>query len=171
MSAANVARPRWRVWAGRLAWSLVFIAVYFGVRAYQQRTLIEGPAPALQARLLDGTAIDLASLRGRPVLVYFWATWCPVCRVEQGSIESVAGDYRVIGIALQSGPSVEVAKYLHEQGLRVPVINDPDGAIAAVWGVRATPTTFIVDGDGHIRFRETGYTSEMGLRLRLWLAR
>ena len=171
MSADSVVGPRWRVWAARLAWGLLFVAVYFGVRAYQQRTLVEGPAPALQASLLDGTAVNLASLRGQPVLVYFWATWCPVCRLEQGSIESIAGDYRVIGIAMQSGPSSEVAKYLHAHGLHVPVVNDPDGAIAAVWGVRATPTAFIVDGDGRIRFRETGYTSEIGLRLRLWLAR
>lgn len=148
---------------------LLVVAVFLAVRAWQQRTLAEGPAPALQAEGLDGSRIDLAASGGQPTLVYFWATWCPVCRIEQGSIESVADDYRVISIALQSGSAVEVAKYLHEHQLRVPVINDPDGAIAARWGVRATPTLFVIDGDGQIRFREVGLTSTPGLRLRLWL--
>jgi peroxiredoxin len=151
---------------------LLFLAgVYLGVRFYQQRTLVEGPAPVLRATLLDGAVFDLSGLRGEPVLVYFWATWCPVCRLEQGSIESVSRDYRVVGIALQSGSPAEVANYLREHALRVPVVNDPEGVIAAAWGVRATPTSFIVDGAGMIRFREIGYTSEPGLRVRLWLAR
>jgi peroxiredoxin len=83
----------------------------------------------------------------------------------------VARDYRVVGIALRSGSPADVKKYLKEHNLQVPVVNDPDGALAGAWGVRGTPTSFIVDGAGMIRFREIGYTSEPGLRLRLWLAR
>ena len=71
---------------------------------------------------------------------------------------------------MQSGSAAEVTKYLREHDLKVSVVNDPDGAIAAAWGVRATPTTFFVDGDNRIRLREVGYTSGPGLRLRLWLA-
>jgi peroxiredoxin len=170
VSVEKRALPRWRIWVERGAWALLAAAIYFGVRFYQQRTLIEGPAPALQATLLDGQAMDLTGLRSQPVLVYFWATWCPVCRLEQGSIESVANDYRVVAVAMQSGSPAEVASYVHEHRLRVPVINDPGGAISAAWGVRATPTSFIIDRHGQIRFREVGYTSEIGLRLRLWWA-
>lgn len=170
MSADGRARPAWRVWAGNVAWIVLAAAIYFGARYYQQRSLIEGPAPALRATQLDGGTFDLAAARGQPVLVYFWATWCPVCRLEQGSIESLAGAYRVIAVAMQSGSQAAVAGYVREHGLRVPVINDPDGAIASAWGVRATPTSFIIDRDGRIGFRETGYTTETGLRLRLWLA-
>jgi thioredoxin-related protein len=49
------------------------------------------------------------------------------------------------------------------------VINDPDGALAAAWGVRGVPTFFVVDSQGMIRFREVGYTTGLGLRWRLWL--
>lgn len=171
MSPADAPRHRWRRWAGHLAWVLLFAVVYFGARFYQQRTLIEGTAPALQAMLVNGSEFSLASLHGQPVLVYFWATWCPVCRLKQGSIESLATTYRVVSVALQSGGSTDVLKYINEHGLRVPVINDPDGAIARAWGVRATPTSFIVDGNGLIRFRETGYTTASGLRLRMWFVR
>jgi len=170
VSVEKRARQTWRAWIERGAWLVLAVAIYFGVRFYQQRTLIEGPAPALQATRLDGQAMALTGLRGQPVLVYFWATWCPVCRLEQGSIESLASDYRVVAVAMQSGTPADVSRYVQEHGLRVPVINDPNGAIAAAWGVRATPTSFIIDRDGQIRFREVGYTTELGLRLRLWWA-
>lgn len=159
-----------RVWLGRLGFAALLAAVYFGVRFYQQHTLVEGAAPALRAVQLDGRVFDLADQRSRPVLVYFWATWCPVCRLEQSAIESLAADHPVVGIAMQSGTAAEVVKYLREHDLKVPVVNDPDGAIAATWGVRATPTSFVVDSQGRIRFREVGYTSGPGMRLRLWWA-
>jgi thiol-disulfide isomerase/thioredoxin len=150
---------------------LLVAAIYFGVRFYQQRTLVEGSAPALRAVLLDGASFDLAARRDAPVLVYFWATWCPVCRLEQGSIEALARDHRVVTVALQSGEPATVRNYLKEHGLVAPVINDPDGEIARVWGVRATPTLFFIDPDGSIRFRELGYTTEAGMRIRLWWLR
>jgi len=162
--------PRWRRWGIEIAWLLAIAVVYFGARIWQQRTLVEGPAPALHATLLDGTAFELGEKRDRPVLVYFWATWCTVCRLEQGNIESLLATHSVVGVALQSGNPADVKQYLDTHQLQVPVINDPEGSIAAAWGVRATPTSFIVDRDGQIRFREVGYTTEAGLRLRLWWA-
>lgn len=171
MASEPAPRPRWRVWAGRAGFALLLAAVVFGVRFYQQRSLAEGPAPVTRAVQLDGQLFDLVSLRGEPLLVYFWASWCPVCRLEQGAIAALARDHRVVTVAMQSGSNAEVAKYLREQGLEMPVINDPDGMLAARWGVRATPSFFIVDSTGAIRFREVGYTSEPGLRLRMWLVR
>jgi len=162
---------RGRRWLGRLAWVVLLAAIYVGVRHYQQRTLIEGPAPALHAELVNGGRFDLATARGTPMLVYFWATWCPVCRLEQGGIESLARDHQVVTVALQSGEPAAVRTYLKEHGLRAPVINDPDGAIAQAWGVRATPALFFLDRDGRIRFRELGYTTEAGMRIRLWWLR
>ncbi|MCK7580215.1 MAG: protein disulfide oxidoreductase [Chromatiales bacterium] len=125
-----------------------------------------------QAPLLNGASFDLAaSSASRPVLVYFWASWCPVCRLEQGSVSALLRDHPVVTVAMQSGSAAEVSGYLREHGLDWPVINDPDGALAARWGVRATPTFFVVDRERAVRFREVGYTSGPGLRLRLWLAR
>jgi thiol-disulfide isomerase/thioredoxin len=149
---------------------LLLVVVVSGVRFYQQRSMAEGPAPELRAALLAGPVFDLAAGRERPVLVYFWASWCPVCRLEQGSVSALVRDHHVVTVAMQSGGPAEVAGYLRTHGLDWPVINDPDGALAARWGVRATPAFFIVDRAGTIRFREVGYTSGPGLRLRLWLA-
>lgn len=171
MSAeVNTTLPRWRLWARRAGFVVLVLAVFTGVRLYQQRNLIEGPAPRLEGRLVDGTAYAPAGSETRPLLVYFWASWCPVCRLEQGSIATLAREHRVVTVAMQSGADAEVKNFLREQGLPFPVINDPDGAHAAAWGVRGVPTFFIVDSQGLIRFREVGYTTGLGLRWRLWLA-
>lgn len=140
-----------------------------GVRAWQQSGAASGPAPMLTGTLLDGRPYSLATAAGRPVLVHFWATWCPICRAEQDSIDALARDYPTITIAMQSGSVAEVAYFLKNEALSFPVLNDPDGRIASEWGVRAVPASFIIDAKGQIRFLEVGYTTGVGLRLRLWL--
>jgi len=150
---------------------VVVLVIILGVRAWQQQGVVSGPAPALAGVLLDGKKqFSLAALNGQPVLVHFWATWCPVCRAEQGSIEALAKEYPTITVAMQSGDAGAVAAHLNKEALSFPVINDPDGTIAAQWGVRAVPASFVVDGAGRIRFVEVGYTTGIGLRLRLWWA-
>lgn len=169
MSTLTRIQQIWRnPWTQRLATVALIVLVYSGVRWYQQRNLVLGEAPALEGVTLDGQTF---SLQGdpRPTLVYFWATWCPMCRLEHGTLESLASDHRVMTIALQSGTNAELARYRQEHGLKAPVLNDLSGEQAGNWGVRATPTFFIVDPAGAIRYREVGYTTELGLRLRLWL--
>ena len=161
---------RARVWIRRLAWVGILVPVVFGIRAWQQSDLAHGAAPELAGTRVDGIPYVLPRQVPRPTLVYFWASWCAVCRVEQGAIRDIATDHDVVVVALRSGTDAEVTRYLQSHGLRGPVLNDPDGRLAQRWGVRATPTFFVVDGAGNIRFREVGYTSAVGLRLRLWLA-
>jgi thiol-disulfide isomerase/thioredoxin len=159
---------KWRILAIDL---LIFIVVMAGIRAWQQRDVVSGTAPALQAVTLGGQSYQLPAHPTRPLLVHFWATWCPVCRTEQGSIADIARDNpNVITIAMQSGKPEEVVRYMSEQGISFPVVNDPDGSIAGSWGVHAVPASFIVAPDGQIRFVEVGYTTGIGLRLRLWWA-
>ncbi len=130
-----------------------------------------GPAPALAGQTLAGTAYTLPAHPGKPVLVHFWATWCPICREDQGSIAAIARDRGdVVTVAMQSGNADEIARYARQQHIDFPVINDPDGALAQRWGVTAVPASFIIGPDGTVRFIEVGYTTGPGLRLRLWLA-
>lgn len=155
----------------RFLWqALALLALMLVVGFWQVRDLASGEAPPLSGTGLQGESLDLAQWRGRPAVVYFWATWCPVCELEQGTIATVASEHAVLTIAMQSGSTHEVAAHMHENGLKFPVINDPDGVLAARYGVRAVPTTFVVDTEGRIWFREVGYTTGWGLRLRLWLA-
>ena len=159
---------KWRSFALN---ALLFIVVVVAIRTWQQRDMISGPAPALQGTTLSGQPYHLPARPGQPVLVHFWATWCPICRAEQGTIDAIAHDNpNVITVAMQSGASEEVTKHMREQGLNFPVVNDADGRLAGAWGVHGVPASFILTPDGRIRFVEVGYTTAIGLRLRLWLA-
>ena len=159
-----------RRWLRRAGEAVVLLALVLGMRAWQQSGIASGPAPALAGVLLDGKPVALTAFAGRPVLVHFWATWCPICSAEQGSIDALARDTPVITVAMQSGERDAVVQHMRKEALSFPVLNDPDGLIAAQWGVRAVPASFVVDGAGQIRYVEVGYTTGVGLRLRLWLA-
>lgn len=158
---------RWRRWAVEL---LLLVAVLFAVHLYQTRTTAIGAAPPLSGVGLNGEALDLAALRGQTVLVQFWATWCPVCRLQEDSIQAIGQDWPVLSVALEDTPPEVLRAYLRKEGLSFPVLRDIDGTLAARYGVRGTPTSFIVDPAGQIRFTEVGYTTGWGLRLRLWWA-
>ena len=159
----------WRHW--RLLREVVIVLViFFAVRAYQQRNTVSGQAPAIGGRTLDGAEVALADYRGKPVLVHFWATWCGVCRATQSNFDSVARDYPVLSIASQSGSAAQVAAYVEQRGIAPGVVVDESSALAKRFGVSAYPTSFVLDAQGEIRHVEVGYTTELGLRARLWLA-
>lgn len=162
-------RSRWKRWALEF---LLVVAVFAGVGYWRAADLPAGPAPLLAGQLADGRAADLAEVvkaaGGRPVLVSFWATWCPICKAEEGNIDAVARDWPVLTVAMQSGERMTVAKHLHERGLRFPALIDASGSLAGEWKVRGVPTHFIVDGRGVIRYQSVGYATEWGLRARLW---
>jgi peroxiredoxin len=149
---------------------LVILMLFFVVKAYQQRDVVTGAAPVLQSTLLDGQAFDLQSVKGKPVLLHFFATWCPVCKLQQYSVSALSKDYTVVTVALDSGTDLQLQTYLQQHQLKFPVIADKEGVIANRFGVHGVPTSFIIDPQGEIVFTEVGYTSGWGLRFRLWMA-
>lgn len=159
---------------GRLrgfAKDLVFVAiVLLAVRIYQQRDLPQGPAPALGGIDIHGQPRSLQDYRGQAVLVHFWATWCGVCKAEAGNISAIAQDLPVLTIASHSGTDRDVADYMRSEGLSWATLGDPRSELARRFGVRAYPTSFILNGEGEIRHVEVGYTTTLGLRARMWLA-
>lgn len=161
-------RRRWWRWILEIA---VIIAVVLLVRAWIARDLAKGPAPEFEAFLLDGTPVALSEFADRPMLLHFWATWCPICRLEEGEIMRLSRSHPVLTVAMQSGSAAEVDAHLTERERELAVINDPDGALARRYGVRAVPSTFIIDRDGQIVFRKQGYAPPLEMRFRLWLAR
>ncbi|MFA5080992.1 MAG: protein disulfide oxidoreductase [Hydrogenophilaceae bacterium] len=159
----------------RWLWDAVLLlAVFLAIQAWQQRDVAEGPAPATVGSLADGQAFDLATWRashpGRPVALHFWAEWCPICTTEEGSITSVSEDWPVMTVAMQSGTANQVASHLDKKGLTWPALVDLDGRIAAAYGLKGVPAFVVIGPEGGIRSVSTGYTSELGMRLRLWWA-
>ena len=158
----------------------LIVAVILGAQYWQTRGLPEGVAPPLVGVLTDGSHANVLggthragageTANSAATLVAFWATWCPVCSAEEGNIVSVAKDYRVVSVAMQSGDAATVTKHLKEREIDLPQLIDADGRHATNWQVRGVPTHFVVDAAGNIRFRVVGYATTWGLKARLWWA-
>ncbi|EFM89344.1 hypothetical protein appser4_15220 [Actinobacillus pleuropneumoniae serovar 4 str. M62] len=106
----------------------------------------------------------------RPMLLYFWGSWCTYCKFTSPAIQQFADEnVPVLSVALKSGTPQDVVGYLKQEDYRFPVINDPDGVISKSWDIQATPTVLIIK-DGEIVQHTTGLTSYWGLKVRLWLS-
>ena len=147
---------------------MLIVMVYFSVRYWKSLDAIQGAAPVIVAQTLQGDEFDLREHRERPMLVHFWATWCPVCELENSNVASIAGDYQVITLASWSEGVEQVKDYLQQENLSMPVIVDEDGEWAKVYGVKGVPASFFIDTNGDIQLIESGYTTELGFRLRMW---
>lgn len=164
-------RPRWRRWVLEATF---FLTVLVAFQAWQLRDVARGPAPDFAGQRLDGTPFDLAGWRaqhaGKPVLLYFWAEWCPVCRTTAGTVTAIAEDWPVTTVAMQSGGAADVAAHMAARGYRWPTLVDARGEITKTYGFAGVPAFAVIDPAGDIRFVAMGWTSEVGLRLRLWWA-
>ena len=169
-------RTRWKNHLGTLA---MVLAVVFGVQAWHTRNVPSGMAPELAFTLIqpDGSRVDttLAAWRaqhpGQPVALHIWAEWCPICRTEENSVTRLGRDWPVLTVAMQSGPADAVAGVLAKRELPWATAVDMRGALAQTLGFRAVPAFVVVDADGRLRNASVGYTSEIGMRLRLWWAK
>ena len=153
---------------------LLFFAIVIGVQLWQARDATRGPAPNFAGQRVDGQPFELAAWRaahpGRPVLLYFWGEWCPICKTTAGNVSNISADWPVTSIAIQSGSPEQVAFVMQEKGYRWSTVVDPKAEILRRYGLPGTPAFAIIDPAGDIRFVSVGYTSEVGLRLRLWWA-
>ncbi len=157
--------------------ALWLAAALLAVHLWQTRQVPSGPAPAFSAPAVagqPGAELSLAQWRaahaGRPVALHFWADWCPICRLEQDHVTRVAADWPVLTVALRSGEAGAVRRALAERGLPWAAVVDPRGEIAAAYGVRAVPAFIVIGPGGELRASSVGYTSALGMRLRLWWA-
>jgi peroxiredoxin len=116
--------------------------------------------PPWQVTLPDGQTLSSDALRGRVVLVNFWATWCPYCRKEKPAIDDFWRDYRdrgfeVVSISIDDPPE-KIAAWMHDKGYAF-IAAPTNASVAAAFGnVGSVPTSFIVDADGHIRHKVAG---------------
>lgn len=168
----NHAQPKKRKWL-RIFFEVVIIAaLIFGIRAWQHKDMASGSAPPFQSVLIDGKTVNLEDYRGEPLLLHFWAEWCPFCKLEENTITGLQDDWQVLTVAYQSGDKEEVQKHMKKQEIESwPTIIDQDSRLADSYGVKGVPTSLVLDGNGNIRFTEIGLTSSWGLRARLWWAK
>ncbi|THA10952.1 protein disulfide oxidoreductase [Rodentibacter pneumotropicus] len=118
---------------------------------------------------LQGNGFFLPQIaQDKPLLVYFWGTWCSYCRYTSPAINDLAKEsYPVVSIALCSGNEKEVEDYLAEHHYRFTTVNDPQGEFAQKWQINVTPTIIILN-KGKMDLATTGWTSYWGLKVRLF---
>jgi peroxiredoxin len=150
---------------------VIAVLLVLAVRAFHLRDAASGHAPSFAVAAVTGAPVQVPAPDGQPTLLYFWATWCGTCSAMRGNVTALSDGQRVVSVASRSGGQAEVAAFARAHGIAYPVVADEGDRLMRAYGVRAFPTSFVVDGDGEISHVEVGYTTELGLRARLWLAR
>jgi len=162
---------------GKLGWlkellilSAITVIIGWGIDIWRSQTMVSGPAPELLVQSVSGEQIDLLAMsEEKPVMLYFWASWCAVCNGVSPSVDFISEHYQVVTIAIRSGEAERIQKYLDGKEYNFDVVNDPQGEVSRTWGVAVTPTIFVVD-KGEISSVTTGFTSPLGMWLRLLFA-
>ena len=145
-----------------------------GQAKFPPRGIVEAarrrPAPALRVTAFDGRTVTLDGFHGRPVVVNFFESWCPICKVEQPDLSAVAEEFAgQVGFVGVSYHDTVAAGRAYQRRFKVgyPLANDPSGKTWARWGVPYQPVTVLVDKQGRIAERFDGGTTGGTLRVHL----
>lgn len=166
-------RRRWLVVAAVLpvvllaAWALIFLPRV----TPQSGPIVGNLAPELDLTGLDGSPVRLADLRGHPVLVNFWASWCAPCVEEFPLIQSAADTHAadglvVVGVVYQDSADAARA-FMQQRGATWSTALDPDGTAAASYEIIGPPESFFIDANGIIAGRQIGQLTATDLDLQL----
>ncbi|NWF74485.1 MAG: TlpA family protein disulfide reductase [Nitrospirae bacterium] len=128
-----------------------------------ERTFVKlgEPAPNFQLRDLNGHLITLSDLRGKVVLLNFWATWCGPCRVEMPAMEQLyrmfqRKDFEILAVSTDAQGAAITRPFQQENRLTFPILHDPDYRVGLTYGARSLPMTFLIDRQGIIRHQVFG---------------
>jgi len=112
-------------------------------------------APEISVVSLDNQQLTLASLKGKVVLLNFWATWCPPCREEIPSMMKLntfmAGKpFQMVCVSVDEGGKKAVEEFFKNSGFSLPAYTDPSGQVSKTYGITGVPETFVIDKNGMI---------------------
>ena len=150
--------------------SLLLLFVISMVINYIRKPEINEDIYKLKLTDIYNQSLVMSNYKKKPLVVHFWATWCPTCKLEASTIEAVSKKHNVISIAVTSGSNEKIKLFMREHNLSYTIINDSDGALAKKFGIEAYPTTLIYDRNGTLKFSEVGYSTTLGLQARIALS-
>ncbi len=151
---------------------LVFVALALALLLALQWTASPPSAQAPDFVLpdLQGKAVRLSQLKGKVVFLNIWATWCPPCRKEMPTMESLyqrfkGMDFVMLAVNQDAEGAKTVIPYLQEGNFTFPVLLDTHGEVGRRYGVTGLPETFIIDREGHIVHHHIGYQDWSGVNV------
>lgn len=116
--------------------------------------------PNLPFQDLNGTSYTIKDLKGKPIILNFWASWCPPCRAEMPSMNRAwekVKDEGILMLAVNVGePPETISQFTEEVPIDFPIILDVDTQLSQAWGVRGMPTTYIIDAAGKVVYSAVG---------------
>jgi peroxiredoxin len=147
------------------------VATLDGIKNSETQPMQGKPAPNFGFRYPDGTTYALADFKGQPVIVNFWATWCPPCRREMPGLVDAYESHKDDGlmiIEVDAGETAShVAPFVEEYNMTMPVVLDQHQKVTRLYHTDSFPTSFFIDKDGVIQARWVGYLPEDQLALNL----
>lgn len=149
-----------------ISWLILIILI--GVSVYRKPSegpAINRPAPPISATQLSGAPFKLDDLKGKVVVLDFWATWCPPCRASLPALNEVATRYRqdrgvwIGSVNKESISQKRLRTFLTRMKLDFPVLLDPTGHISQAYSVRSIPTLIVINPQGHVTYTQSGLPS------------
>jgi thiol-disulfide isomerase/thioredoxin len=123
------------------------------------------PTPDVAVQRADGAAVRLADYKGKVVLIDFWATWCPPCKVSFPALDTIYREYQEKGLEVLAVNLDEKRRdadtFLDAHPHRLTVLFDPKGLSPTAFGVKGMPSSFLIDRAGNIRFTHMGYSGNV----------
>ena len=112
------------------------------------------PIGEVSFQSLGGGTVKLSELRGKVVLLNFWATWCPPCRAEMPALDELwkrdkGKAFVIVGVSVGEAPKT-VKDFIGKQGYGYPIFVDPSGELGSMFGARSIPTTYVIDKAGAV---------------------
>jgi peroxiredoxin len=122
----------------------------FGIQRFQEKK----EAPSFSLKALNGEQVSLAAFKGKPILLAFWATWCPSCVEELPLLEKFSIGKRdqlaILTLAIDGEKESKVQRWVKENKITLPVLLDPKEKIAKTYGVKFIPVAFLIDREGSV---------------------
>jgi len=153
------------IWLGIIALAFV-VAEFMSGQAHAAEPRVNASAPDFELENLAGEHVRLSELRGKPVLLNFWATWCAPCVLEMPNIRKFYEKYpeQFDVLAINADESrLDVERFAKDMGLTFDVLLDPGGKAQQLYQIRGYPASFFVDSQGVIRAQHVGMMTEDNL--------